>query len=78
MVIIVSEAKKPVSDGSYFLGSVVEWERSLDPWHADAFPEGLKHAGTTGKRKAGWIGYDWCGNPVIFIADGTEIKNAIR
>lgn len=46
------------------------WERSLDPWHADAFPDGFKHAGTGGKRKAGWMGLDWVGNPLIFIADG--------
>jgi hypothetical protein len=67
-----SENQKPVG---HFM-SVVEWDRSLDPWHADAFPDELKHAGTTGERKAGWMGYDWCGNPIVFIPDGTEVKDA--
>lgn len=65
---ITSETQKPKKE--YY--GVVEWERSLDPWHADAFPNEYKFAGTTGERKAGWMGYDWCGNPLIFLADGTD------
>ena len=50
-------------------GLVFRWERDLDPWHADAFPDEFKHAGTGGRRKAGWGGYDWAGNMIIFVAD---------
>jgi len=25
------------------------------------------------ERKEGWMGVDWVGNPIIFIADGTEL-----
>lgn len=52
--------------------SVDSWERSLDPWHEDAFPDEFKYAGTKGARAEGWMGVDWCGNPIVFIADGTE------
>jgi hypothetical protein len=65
---IISESQPPVKEYNF----VVSWERSLDPWHADAFPPEFKDAGTTGKRQAGWIGYDWIRNPIIFISDGTE------
>lgn len=63
---IISETQQP--QGSY--QSVDHWERSLDPWHSDAFPEEFKYAGVTGKRKSGWLGLDWVGNPIIFIPDG--------
>ena len=66
---VTSETDKPTID--YF--GVVEWERDLDPWHAGAFPVGLQYAGTTGERAKGWMGCDWCGNPLIFIPDGTEL-----
>jgi hypothetical protein len=52
--------------------SVDHWERSLDPWHADAFPDEFKFVGTTGERKSGWMGIDWCGNCVAWVPDGTE------
>lgn len=68
MSVYTSETQKP--EREYM--SVDHWERSLDPWHTDAFPAELKHAGTSGERKAGWMGCDWCGNPVMFIPDGTE------
>ena len=48
---------------------VFKWERGLDPWHADAFPSEFRHAGTTGERRAGWLGLDWVGNAIIFVAD---------
>jgi hypothetical protein len=50
------------------------WERGLDPWHADAFPVGLKHIGTFGERKAGWFLIDGAGNAISFVADGTVIS----
>ncbi len=68
---LTSETQKPTKD--YY--GVVEWERSLDPWHADAFPAEFKFVGTTGERKSGWMGYDWCGNPIIFVPDGTEAND---
>lgn len=67
-----SETQKPLK--KYY--GVCEWERSLDPWHADAFPDEFKDHfrkhGSQGERKSGWMGCDWCGNPLIFIPDGTE------
>lgn len=51
---------------------VDHWERSLDPWHADAFPAELAYAGTNGERKSGWLGVDWVGNPIIFVPDGYD------
>lgn len=51
-------------------------ERSSDPWHADAFPQGMKHAGTTGERKEGWMIIDWAENPVGFVPDGTPLEKA--
>jgi hypothetical protein len=65
---ITSPTQEPT--GNYM--SVDHWERSLDPWHADAFPAEFKHAGTGGARKSGWMGVDWCGNPIVFVPDGTE------
>jgi hypothetical protein len=52
--------------------SVDHWERDLDPWHEDAFPAEFRHAGTKGERAEGWMGVDWCGNPIVFVPDGTE------
>lgn len=49
---------------------VVEWGRSLDPWHPDAFPDHLKHQiKKSGKIRNGWVGYDWAGNQMVFIPD---------
>jgi hypothetical protein len=71
---IISETQQPPVGGMG--GSIHSWERSVDPWHADAFPSHLRYAGTTGERKAGWDGLDWCGNTVCFVPDGTEIEGA--
>lgn len=65
---IISEENKPQKP----YPTVTEWERSLDPWHRDAFPDEFKDYGTNGKRKSGWMGVDWVGNPIVFIPDGTE------
>jgi len=56
-------------------GSVHSWERSLDPWHKDAFPTGLEQAGTGGERRAGWDALDAYGNVIGFVADGEEIPD---
>jgi hypothetical protein len=53
-------------------GAVHAWERGVDPWHEDAFPDEFTYAGTTGPRKEGWFALDWCGNVIGFVADGTE------
>jgi hypothetical protein len=58
---------------------VKEWGRSLDPWHRDAFPVELQdQIPDTGRRREGWMGYDWVGNPIVFVADGTEIETENR
>jgi len=50
------------------------WERSLSPWHADAFPAEFKdRAPEQGDRKSGWLELDWCGNAIGWVPDGTEI-----
>lgn len=50
-------------------GSVHDWERGLDPWHRDAFPQGLKRAGSSGTRKSGWFAVDAHGNEIGFKPD---------
>lgn len=54
-------------------GSVHSWERGLDPWHRDAFPEDLQPQipPATGKRKGGWYALDYWKNEIGFVADGT-------
>lgn len=64
--------------------SAVCWERSPDPFHADAFkgvdlPENAViitlggELNNTPVRRQGWMGIDWCGNPVGWIHDGAEV-----
>ena len=70
----ISAEQKPPLKG---LGGIIhDWERSLDPWHRDAFPDEFKDAaprqGT--ERKSGWMALDAWGNPISFVLDGTEIK----
>jgi len=51
------------------------WERGLDPWHKDAFPDEHQHAAPrqTGLRKEGWFELDGFGNPIAFIPDGEDV-----
>lgn len=50
------------------------YERGLDPWHEEAFPEEFKkNAITHGKRKMGWFLNDAFGNYIAFFPDGTEL-----
>lgn len=52
---------------------VFYWERTLDPWHAEAFPQEFKQsAPNQGPRAEGWGGIDHAENEIVFIADGTE------
>ncbi len=64
------EQKPP--DGGYG-GSVHSWERSKDPFHADAgVPEDLKDQFPKGPRSDGWMGIDAFGNSIAFVPDGTR------
>lgn len=63
-----------------FLGEFY-WERSLDPWHPDAFNNVLQVSWWTKfvrrfqnipKRKEGWMAIDYAENAIGFIPDGTE------
>jgi hypothetical protein len=56
---------------------VDHWARSKDPWHRDAFPaEHQKSApNQEAERLLGWMAEDWCGNPMFFVPDGTEVSN---
>lgn len=65
---IVSKTNKPTQDMG---GTVESWERGLDPFHADAFPDGLKDGARQGKRAEGWFALDHWGNRIGFVPDGT-------
>lgn len=65
------EQKPPVGGMG---GSIHDWERSLDPWHSDAFPDEFKTAAPhKGARRKGWMALDAWGNPLMFLADGDRI-----
>lgn len=53
-----------------------KWERGIDPWHRDAFPDEFKIAAPNQSypRKGGWYLVDWIGNVIGFAADGSEIE----
>jgi hypothetical protein len=53
-------------------GSVHDWERSKDPFHADAMPDEFKSHFPNGKRREGWMALDAYGNAIGFIPDGTK------
>lgn len=55
---------------------VYQWVRGLDPFHPDAFPPELRHQMPKQcNRKSGWEGLDWVGNMIVFVADGTVIRD---
>lgn len=65
----------PKSDYSF-------WERSLDPWHPDAFADveapsvrRLFKVAKKTPRAEGWMGMDHCGNCLLFIPDGSEFES---
>lgn len=59
---------KPVVGGMG--GSVWDWERGLDPWHRDAFPDELKEqVPLCGERKEGWLALDAWGNVIGWQPD---------
>lgn len=49
------------------------FERSGDPFHADAAPDEFKSQFKQGAKRMGWMAIDWCGNPIGFVEDGTEM-----
>jgi len=66
---IVSADQKPPVGGMG--GSIHDWERGLDPWHAQAFPAHLAdRAPNQAERKGGWFALDYWKNEIGFIADG--------
>lgn len=71
--IVIDHNTPPPSDR---VSSVVHsFERGLDPWHKDAFPEEFKEsAPNQGERQSGWLAIDWCGNVIGFFRDGTVFK----
>lgn len=70
--IIINVAIKPPLGGMG--GSIHDWEKSLDPFHKDAFPNEFKQVGTDGERANGWMALDWCGNAIGFVSDGAEMS----
>lgn len=67
---LVSEAQRPKPHPFY--GD--SYERGLDPWHSEAFPDGFKKfAPNQGERKGGWFLNDAFGNNIGFIEDGTPL-----
>ncbi len=50
------------------------YERGLDPWHRDAFPDEFKDAAPNqkSKRGSGWFLQDAWGNDIGFVPDGTK------
>ena len=55
---------------------IEEWEITLDPWHRDAFPDEVRDQipADGSERQEGWLGYDWAGNPIVFVPFGTVIE----
>lgn len=71
---VVGPEQKPVPHPLY--GD--NYERGLDPWHAEAFA-GLErelgvNPGTTGPRSEGWFLIDGFGNAIGFVPDGTPFR----
>jgi len=63
----VSKLRPPTDDRD-------KWERGLDPWHEDAFPDQFKpQALRRGTRQQGWFELDGAGNRIAFYPDGVEI-----
>ncbi len=50
------------------------YERGLDPWNEEAFPDEFKdHAPHKGKREGGWFLIDGFGNQIGFYPDGMNL-----
>ena len=72
---ITSPTQQPPMD--LMGGCIHYWERAPDPWHRDAFPDQFKpFAPNTRSRRWGWLAIDGVENPIGWIPDGTEFKDA--
>jgi hypothetical protein len=67
---VTSDTKPPLGGMG---GSIHDWERAKDPFHADAMPEQFKRLFDSGKRRHGWMALDAFGNAIAFVADGTDL-----
>jgi uncharacterized protein DUF5662 len=72
---ITSESVKPPLDR--MPPSAFSFERSLDPWHEDAFPPEFKDSGSKGERAQGWAVLDFWKNEIGFIPDGTKYDDSV-
>lgn len=73
--IVTADTKPPVGGMG---GSIHDWERSLDPWHRDAFPkEFKKDAPNQGVRRKGWMALDAYRNPLMFLPDGEQMPKFV-
>lgn len=72
--LVTSRVKPPLGDLG---GSIHDWERSLDPWHEEAFPDEFKSQAPCHdrQRRHGWMALDAFENPLLFLADGDELPN---
>lgn len=70
---IVSETVKPPPHPFY--GD--SYERGLDPWHRDAFPDEFADKAPNQKspRGSGWFLQDAWKNDIGFIPDGTIVND---
>lgn len=68
---IVDELNPPPYSYMCYGGSY--WERSLDPWHPDAFPSEFNFKSNS-RRKGGWMLIDWIENPIGFVSDDTLLE----
>lgn len=69
--IVTPDTKPPVGGLG---GGIHDFERSLDPWHEEAFPDEFKaQAPQHGQRRKGWMALDAWGNPLMFVPDGDPI-----
>lgn len=66
---IISETVRPLPHPFY--GD--SYERGLDPWHSDAFPDEFKFAAPNQgpERSGGWFLIDAYDNCIGFVQDGT-------
>jgi hypothetical protein len=53
------------------------FERSGDPFHANAAPDEFKSSFKQGEQQKGWMCIDWAGNPIGFVPDGTEVAETV-
>lgn len=55
-------------------GSVADWERGIDPFSRECFPDEFQNFFEDRPAEKGWLALDWCGNIIGFIADGNSFR----